>query len=338
MAYTIYILPEGQMTISGGGQLDGVTQGDGRHLVGKTITLDSRAWQPVVINDDDANFQDNDGSQRLASPTTIDGVTFNANAVVEAEYSLQVTDGTSTWTVVGFNVNNSNPSYGTVEALAFVGGPGGFPPSGVPLTVVSNKEGPNFAAANYATPLCFVRGTLIGTPTGPRPVEDIRTGDLVTTMDNGPMPVVWRSARVWPAVAPFAPVLFRPGAIGNARPSRLSPQHRLHLSGWRVELHCGSDEALAPACHFVNGRDVVFETGGEVEYHHLMFDQHQIIFAEGVAAESFHPGATALNALDQAARDELLTLFPELLGEEPGFGGLARPALRASETRICRAA
>lgn len=41
------------------------------------------------------------------------------------------------------------------------------------------------------------------------------------------------------------------------------------------------------------------------------FDTHQIVMAEGIPSESFFPDAEALNALDQATRDEILTLFPE---------------------------
>jgi hypothetical protein len=173
LAYSIYVLNESDLTISGGGILDGVTQGDGSHLVGRTITINSPSWYSVNINDDDPNFQDNDGSQRLNGGQTINGTSYANNNVVEAEYSLVLSDGTNTWTVVGFNVNDSSPAYATVEGLAFIGGSGGFPPRGVPLTVVSNGEGPSFVATSYATPICFTAGTLIDTADGPCPVEDI---------------------------------------------------------------------------------------------------------------------------------------------------------------------
>lgn len=44
---------------------------------------------------------------------------------------------------------------------------------------------------------------------------------------------------------------------------------------------------------------------------HIAFDSHQIVMAEGIPSESFFPGAEALDALDNAARDEILTLFPQ---------------------------
>ena len=137
MPYDIYVLDETDLTVTGG-QLDGVTQGDGSHLNGLQITLNTNAWQAITINDNDANFQDNDGSQTLASGLTIDGNTYAAGAIVEAEYSFEVTDGTNTWTAVAFNVRGGpGPSYGSIEGIAFVEGPGGFPPVGVPLTVTA---------------------------------------------------------------------------------------------------------------------------------------------------------------------------------------------------------
>jgi hypothetical protein len=338
MAYNIYVLNETALTISGGAILDGITQGDGSHLVGRTITLNSNAWYPVAINDDDPNFQDNDGSQRLNGAQNINGTLVANNTVLEAEYGLRLTDGVNTWTVVGFNVNNSAPAYATVEGLAFIGGPGGFPPRGVALRVVSAFEGPNFPAASYATPICFAAGTLIDTATGPCPVENITVGTQILTAEDGLQPVRWRSSRQFPAQGRFAPVLFHPGAIGNIRPLRLSPQHRIRVSDWRSELWLGMDNVLVPALHFVNGRDVVIETGGMVDYHHLMFDAHQIIFSEGVATESFHPGEVGLGSLDQAAREEIFAIFPELGLQLGSYGATAHTALRQAEARVLLAA
>jgi hypothetical protein len=72
--YDIWVLGESQVTISGGGQLDGVTQGDGSHLVGRTITLNTRNWSAVAVTDNDSNFEDSDNSgQRLDGAQTIDG-------------------------------------------------------------------------------------------------------------------------------------------------------------------------------------------------------------------------------------------------------------------------
>lgn len=68
---SVWILNKSNITVSGGGSLDGVTRGDGLHLLGCTITLNRGAFIETRIDDNDANFDDNDGSQRQASrPST----------------------------------------------------------------------------------------------------------------------------------------------------------------------------------------------------------------------------------------------------------------------------
>jgi hypothetical protein len=331
MTYTIQMLPEGQMSISGA-VLDGVTQGDGSHMIGATVTLNSTAWLAVEIADDDADFGDNDTGQRLAQDIVIDGVSFPAGSVVEAEYSLTATDGTTTWTLVAFNVNNSSPAYATVEGLAFIGPSGTLPPAGTTLTVTGAQEGPVFSSSDYMTPLCFVAGTRIAVPGGEVPVETLRPGDMVLTCDHGPQPVLWMGQRTVRAEGRFAPVEFAPGAIGNRAPLRLSRQHRVRHSGWRAELLFGEASVLIPAVHLVDGDRVRVVEGGLVTYVHLMFDGHRIVWAEGAEAESFHATIGNLGRLSRAGREELLSLFPEL-AEGGAPVPLAHPVLRGREAR-----
>ena len=163
--YSIFVLGESQLSISLEQGLDGLNQGDGSHLIGQTITIDSRAATEVFITDggSDANFADNDGNQTLDGDQTIDGTLFTDGTPVEAEYGITLTDGVNTYQAIAFNVNNSSPAYATVEGIAFIGGPGEFPPAGVQLQVVGAQEGPSFAAVDYVTPICYHRGTLIRT-------------------------------------------------------------------------------------------------------------------------------------------------------------------------------
>lgn len=337
--YDIYVLQEDDLTVSGGQQLDGLTQGDGSHLVGLTITLNTNAWFPVSISDpDDDNFQDNDGNQTLDDPATLNGITYAAGTPVEAEYALEITDGTDTWQVVAFNIANSSPGYATNEGLAFIGGPGGFPPVGVPLTVSANFEGPVFAAVDYATPICMAAGTRVATPLGLRPVEQISVGDLVYTRDDGMRMVHWHGHRRVACKAAFAPVHFDVGAIGNNRPLRLSQQHRVLVEGWRAELHFGASEVLVPAVHLVNDHSIRLIHDGHVTYHHLLLDKHCVLDTEGAWTESFYPGASALRSLAPGARAELFALFPELETGLPSIGALGYPApTRHEATTLLRA-
>lgn len=50
----------------------------------------------------------------------------------------------------------------------------------------------------------------------------------------------------------------------------------------------------------------------EVEYYHLIFAQHEVIFAEGAPTESLFFGPQALRSLPGDLLDEILTLFPEV--------------------------
>ncbi|MEM6306268.1 MAG: Hint domain-containing protein [Pseudomonadota bacterium] len=310
--YDIYILDESDLTISGGGVLDGVNQGTGEHLLGLDITLNTKDWTPIAISDNDVNFQDNDSSQTLNGAQEIDGITYADGTVVETEYSLTLSDGVNTYLVMGFNVTNGSPSYATVEGLAFIGGPGGFPPVGVPLTVVAFGEGPSNPAADFATPICLTAGTLVETAEGPRAVERIKEGDMVLTRDAGLQPVRWVGRRDVGARGSFAPVEIAAGALGNTEPLLVSQQHRILLEGWRTQLVSGEDAALVAAVHLVNDTGIRLRPGGRVSYVHLMFDDHQVIRSNGIWTESLLPGKGALDSLLPAARAELIAIFPEL--------------------------
>jgi hypothetical protein len=71
-----------------------------------------------------------------------------------------------------------------------------------------------------------------------------------------------------------------------------------------------------------------------VDYVHLMFDDHQIVFAEGAACESFHPGHVGMAGMITAAREEMLAIFPDLRVAPGGYGPLARPSLRQWEAAL----
>ncbi|MEO0999057.1 MAG: Hint domain-containing protein, partial [Pseudomonadota bacterium] len=112
----------------------------------------------------------------------------------------------------------------------------------------------------------------------------------------------------------------------------VSPQHRILLSGPACELLHGARDLLVPAKALLNGRTIALEPAGKgVEYVHFFFDQHEIVHVDGLESESLYPGHMALDAFEAAARDELLTIFPELASLPESYGPTARPALRMRE-------
>jgi hypothetical protein len=92
----------------------------------------------------------------------------------------------------------------------------------------------------------------------------------------------------------------------------------------------GTSEVLVKAKHLVNGDTVwIDRTLGQVDYVHILFDRHEVIWANGVEAESYHPGP---ETMDDAMRDELLAIFPEL-DPTAAMGPAARSDTRAHEAR-----
>ena len=186
---------------------------------------------------------------------------------------------------------------------------------------------------------CFTRGARIATPDGEVAVEDLRAGDSVWTLDNGAQTIRWIGSKRVAAIGPLAPVLIPEGTLGNSRDIRVSPQHRMLISGWQAELFFGEAEVLVAAKHLVDGSVIRSVPGGEVEYFHILFDRHEIVLADGAPSESFHPGDQGLAGLGEATRAELLTLFPELeMAGSAGYGPAARRSLKAHEAALLRLA
>lgn len=206
-------------------------------------------------------------------------------------------------------------------------GPGAHPPRNVKLPFSA------FPSSPPAIP-CFVEGSLIRTERGEVPVELIRPGDRLQTMDNGLSPVVWTGRRKVCGLGSMAPVRFEAGAAGNRRKLLVSPQHRMLVTGWQTELCMGERETLASAVHLVNGRTIRRVRRPMVTYVHLLCEDHQVIFAEGAPTESLFPGGKSLSAFDQPARDEIRRLFPALCPVRGTGAGVARPVLNRVAARL----
>jgi hypothetical protein len=194
-------------------------------------------------------------------------------------------------------------------------------------------------AGSREVAFCFTSGTLVDTPDGPRLIDELSTGDLVTTLGNGSQPLRWIGHRHVPVAEMLSfpdlqPVEFAVGTIGNHRPLRVSPQHRMLLNDWRAQVYFAEDQVLIPAKAMINGRTIrqVLPAGG-VTYVHLLFDRHEIIVSDGALSESFHPGESGLQALDDVQRREIERLFP---GLDLARRRAAFPILKLTEARAIR--
>ena len=71
-----------------------------------------------------------------------------------------------------------------------------------------------------------------------------------------------------------------------------------------------------------------------VTYIHLMLDAHQIVWANGVEVESFHPAGMAADKIEEQQRYDLFERFPDIRHDPFSYGEFARRNLSQSEAAI----
>lgn len=251
--------------------------------------------------------------------------------------SFVVTNGAQSYTVTVIEAGA-----GRAPLLMFVDA---LPPRGMDLWVVERALGrrPAPGAGTDSGVICFTPGTRIATPEGPRPVEQLRAGDWVQTRDNGAQEILWTGARRMTGARLFVmphlrPVRIKAGALGIDRPEEellVSPAHRMLLRGRAALDLFGTPEVLVAARDLINGSTIAADASvREVTYIHLMLDRHQVLWANGVETESFHPANAALSALSDGDRSRLLDLMPGLKDDPFSYGAHARRNLSAPEAAI----
>ena len=144
----------------------------------------------------------------------------------------------------------------------------------------------------------FGRGTRITMGDGQmRPIETLAVGDIILTRDAGKQPIRHIGQATLRASGSFAPVVITKGALHNEADLVLRPDHRVFIYQRQDTLGAGRAEVLIKARHLVDHTTVVRQPGGFVDYFHLIFDEHHIIYAEGIAAESHLISAQTRHAL-----------------------------------------
>ncbi len=192
-------------------------------------------------------------------------------------------------------------------------------------------------------PSGIVAGTLVDVVGGQIPVEKLRVGDKVRTLDGDFAVVRWIARRrvsraALQANPALRPVLIEAGSMAEgvpARDLRVAPQHNVLLSDWRCELLFGEDEVLAPAAALANGADIGTDPAEQgVTYYDLMFDKHEVILCDGLAVESYRPVERDFDRIAKTRSAELLSLFPQLASGFDGFGPQARATLKPHEAEV----
>lgn len=218
------------------------------------------------------------------------------------------------------------PAGGSSHYLVGVSFVDELPPLGVTLDVhlivPFGANGINYNS--FVT--CLTRGTRVETAEGPRLVETLKPGDSIITADGSAQPLQLLLSRALTKTdmlrnPNFVPVRISAGALGHGLPQRdltVSQEHRMLLSSHTVQLLTGSDTALIAAKNMTSLPGVFLDHSAfEVEYFHLVFENHEIIYAEGAETESLLLSPSVLQNQTPEGRKEIQDLFGDQIGQ-PG--------------------
>lgn len=288
-----------------------------------TITVTSSTIGGRIASGSDDDTVDISGSSvgniRLGSGN--DTLNFTSTSV---SGDLRGGGGTDTLNLpVGTVITDTN--FGVINVVDGVGytlSSGTFTlPSGITVTYSAFENGSGVP--------CFTRDTHILTQDGMKAIQALRIGDMVPTMGCDPQPIRWIGRRQFDRAALLVnprllPVRILAGALGEGLPHRdllVSRQHRMLVQSRIAERMFGTTEVLIPAIKLTSLPGIyIDEAVQSVEYFHLLFDRHHVIFAEDAPTESLFTGVEALKSLGSEARQEIFEIFPELIenhGENP---------------------
>jgi Hint domain len=152
---------------------------------------------------------------------------------------------------------------------------------GAPISNFGFTTGP---FGTELTTICFCVGTLIDTPDGEVQVEKLKQGDMVLTAHNGPRAVKWVGRGKVLATrgkrTAATPVIVRKGALADNVPNQdlhVTKAHSLYI-----------DNVLIPVEFLVNHKTILWDDRAqEVEIYHVELDSHDVLLANGAAAESY---------------------------------------------------
>ncbi len=314
-------LPSGDLIADAAGDLFGTTRaGGGGPNTGTvfeiTKTSTGYASTPTTL----VSFNGTDGSSPVA------GLIADAAGNLFGTTALGGANGDGTV----FEIAKTGGGYASTPTtlLTFNGTNGSSPVAGLIADAAGNLFGTTQAGgANGAGTVfeltgtdfvvCFCRGTLILTERGEMPVEELAVGDRVETLSGADKPIVWIGFGrdlVTRANKLARPVIVRRDALAENVPQRdlyLTHGHALYFDG-----------VLIPVEHLVNHRSILWDdTARVVEYYHIELADHDVLFAEGAPAESYHDAGN--RAFFQNARE----------GSEAGTVKLTcAPVLNAGET------
>lgn len=209
---------------------------------------------------------------------------------------------------------------GTYDNFSATTNSGGVNDGVIDIEFLFQNAGSN--AVFRFTPLCIASGALLKTIAGEKKIEDLLPDDRVLTLDRGYMPVRWKGTHSFTRKElqgneKLRPVRISAGALGDGLPERdliVSRQHRVLFRTKIAERMFGVSEVLVAAINLTELPGIYVENDCEaVCYHHLLFDTHAVIFADGAPVESLFTGKEAMKSVSPEARAEILEIFPNIM-------------------------
>jgi hypothetical protein len=133
---------------------------------------------------------------------------------------------------------------------------------------------------------CFVGGTLIQLEDCEIAIEDLQEGDMVLTVSGEYEPVKWvgHFSKTIDASDPDASIKSYPVRIAKDAFAQNQPKRDLYVSR---EHSLWVDDVLVPAMDLVNDLTITIQERPEVTYYHVELPTHNVIYAEGLPAESY---------------------------------------------------
>lgn len=224
------------------------------------------------------------------------------------------------------------------DGQVYIIAPDGLPPLSALLFNVDVDAETGFPLPEFVP--CLAAGTLILTPEGERPIEDLRRGDRVLD-DQGQSHVILRTGKRDVPVygngeddfAKWAPVRVPQNGFGPGQPHSdlfVSQHHRLvvtlpYLPYPRMFARAKLLQSIGLAQDFGSDRIV---------WHHILCENHIVIVANGMPTESLLPGPMTRAALGRTAWSEILEIMPELADEAPDYPSPCLPELRRHDINV----
>ncbi len=276
-------------------------RGDGSTANNAALNVENKSQQPVVQLTFEASpggdivLERNGGAPDPDTTVLINGVRYNFT--VELTGGLPASNNKvpdplegKTVTVISTVIN------GSTERFFFIN-------DGTGSLSLMDQFGNGAIAltnANFAPPpvyVCYCSGTNILTPDGYRKIETLVRGDLVVTGQGVPKPILWIghtdvSVEEMRKDPNRRPIRIKADSISPGVPSSdldVSAQHRIVFQTPYSTLLFGEHCVMARAKHLTGVIAEALMAQSPVSYFHLLFEEHDTVFANGLESESFQP-------------------------------------------------